>query len=286
MAPTREPYASASDITLYLYSQSNTLTPEIYSLDATALSSSSNYNFSRQNIFLIHGWQGSYTSAANQLINSAYSDVTDVNTFVVDWSPVSRTLYTNAFANVPTIGRYLGQFIADMQTQFGLGADKFTIVGYSLGAHVAGCAGAATNSNILAIYGLDPAGPLYLNNITNNRLDPSDAQFVHAIHTCGGRWGFEDNLGTADYRPNGGRDQPGCTIELTGLCAHSRAYRLFAESVRSGGFTAWKCDSYSNFRSGQCQSNDQSRLGGVNIDTSATGDYYLDTNSEPPYSQS
>ncbi|XP_018323783.1 lipase member H-like [Agrilus planipennis] len=285
-APIPEPRASASDITLYLYTQRNPSIPEIYPLDIRALSSSSIYDSSKQNVFVIHGWQNSHFSSVNRLIRSAYVDVVDVNVFVVDWSPISHTLYTNAFANVPRIGQHLGQFIEDMQAHFGLGADKFTIVGHSLGAHVAGCTGAAANSDIGVIVGLDPAGPLYFNNITENRLHPSDAQFVHAIHTCGGRLGYDDSLGTADYRPNGGKDQPGCRIDPTGVCAHARAYKLFAESVRSGGFTAWKCDNYVNFTSGKCQHNKRSRLGGVNIDRSAVGDYYLDTNSRSLYSQS
>ncbi|XP_025832238.1 lipase member H-like [Agrilus planipennis] len=127
---------------------------------------------------------------------------------------------------------------------------------HSLGAHIAGCAGAAVNSSIGVIVGLDPAGPLFHSSETDNRLDPSDAQFVQAIHTCAGRLGYRGSLGTADYRPNGGGNQPGCTLEPTGSCAHGRAFALFAESVRSGGFSVWKCDSYSNFRSGECQSND------------------------------
>ncbi|XP_018322913.2 lipase member H-like, partial [Agrilus planipennis] len=112
---------------------------------------------------------------------------------------------------------------------------NFSFNSHSLGAHIAGCAGATVNSSIGVIVGLDPAGPLFHTSETDNRLDPSDAQFVQAIHTCAGRLGYRRSLGTADYRPNGGGNQPGCTLEPTGSCAHGRAFALFAESVRSGG---------------------------------------------------
>ncbi|XP_025832219.1 pancreatic triacylglycerol lipase-like [Agrilus planipennis] len=286
LAPIPEPFASASDITLYLYTQKNPSSPEELALDVSSLSSSSYYDSSKQNIFVIHGWRNDQGSDVNEAVRSAYLEVLDANVFVVDWSSVSYSMYTVAFSNVPSIGRNLGRFISSMQSSYGLDADQFTLVGHSLGAHVAGCAGSAADSNVGVIVGMDPAGPMYFNIISNNRLDPSDAKFVHVIHTCGGRLGYQDSLGTADYRPNGGRSQPGCGADIAGTCAHSRAYQFFAESVKSGGFTATSCNSSNNYNSGNCASNGQSKLGGLNIDTSASGNYYLNTNSQSPYSES
>lgn len=64
---------------------------------------------------------------------------------------------------------------------------------------------------------MDPAGPLYTTARTEDKLDPGDAKFVQAIHTCGGLLGISINVGHADYWPNGGNPvQPGCGLDITG----------------------------------------------------------------------
>jgi len=48
-----------------------------------------------------------------------------------------------------------------------------------------------------------------------SRLDPTDAEFVDVIHTCGGTLGYKGALGHADFYPNGGSAiQPGCNGAL------------------------------------------------------------------------
>ena len=117
-------------------------------------------------------------------------------------------------------------------------------MGHSLGAHVAGGAGAAvtlgrvpritgyTNliilleteliANLLRLAGLDPAGPFFSLNDTTTRLDPSDGDFVDIIHTNGGtllgdELGFLPPIGHIDFYPNGGQFQPGCSAHYLGL---------------------------------------------------------------------
>ena len=58
--------------------------------------------------------------------------------------------------------------------------------------------------------GLDPAGPLFSATDPAVRLDPTDAQFVDAIHTDANRWGMFQASGHIDFYPNGGLDQVGC----------------------------------------------------------------------------
>lgn len=49
------------------------------------------------------------------------------------------------------------------------------------------------------------------------------------------------------------------------------------------GFVATKCDSYENYIEGRCDGNDRVTLGG---DLGGReGDYYFETNAEPPYSK-
>ncbi|XP_018330859.1 pancreatic triacylglycerol lipase-like [Agrilus planipennis] len=285
LAPLPQARTSRSDITLHFYSQDNPNDAEDLSMDMSEVFASPNYDPSRLNVFIVHGWANDHFSEVNTVIREAFIDAMDVNVFVVDWGGPAGGSYRNAVANVPRVGTFLGEYIGELQEIFGLDPEDFLLVGYSLGAHVAGRAGSLLNGSVGTIVGLDPAGPLYWFTGPRNRLDPTDAQFVQVIHTNDYILGYAGNLGTVDIRPNGGGYQPGCGFDFTGSCSHSRSYLYFAESLISGGFTAWRCSSYSAFTSGACFSNWVTRLGGVLIDTSAFGSYYLDTNRQSPFSQ-
>lgn len=94
-------------------------------------------------------------------------------------------------------------------------------IGHSLGAHVAGNAGAFSKSGRLGrVTGLDPALPgVHMLTTEDNRLDPNDATFVDVVHSCGGILGFLQPLGHVDFYPNAGTAvQPGCccVTEITG----------------------------------------------------------------------
>lgn len=64
--------------------------------------------------------------------------------------------------------------------------------------------------------GLDPAGPLFKRNDTENKVARGDAKFVEIIHTCAGLYGDDEQLGDADYWPNGGTyPQSGCVLDFS-----------------------------------------------------------------------
>lgn len=64
----------------------------------------------------------------------------DCNFLIVDWSIGARgPQYTAAAANTEIVGRQLGLLLLQMFEK-GLDPAKVHIVGFSLGAHVAGCA--------------------------------------------------------------------------------------------------------------------------------------------------
>lgn len=78
---------------------------------------------------------------------------------------------------------------------------------------MAGNTGEHLKSGKLArVTGLDPALPgFHLLALPTGRLDPTDADFVDVIHSCGGVLGFLQPLGHADFYPNAGvAVQPGC----------------------------------------------------------------------------
>ncbi|KAG5864683.1 hypothetical protein JTB14_009873 [Gonioctena quinquepunctata] len=139
-------------------------------------------------------------------VSDAILKAKDVNVFRVDWSKFSNKNYVEAFIAAPYVGRLLGEFIKRMVKNNGLKLKRSTIVGHSLGAHIGGRAGADLEGQIGVIVGLDPAGPMFLQDITGNRLASSNAKFVQVIHTSG-LFGYQNQLGHADYYPNGGEIQ-------------------------------------------------------------------------------
>ncbi|VEN45226.1 unnamed protein product [Callosobruchus maculatus] len=164
--------------------------------------------------------------------------------------------------------------------------DRTSIIGHSLGAHVAGLVGAALDGQLDHIIGLDPAWPLFPIDDKDSRLDFGDAKYVQIIHTCAGRLGFPVSIGHSDYYPNGGLAQEGCGVtDITGSCSHGRSYLYLGESLKGSRFTATKCSNYAAFKSGECKNEPKSWMGGFDIDKRAVGDYFLDTNGSPPYAK-
>ncbi|XP_018568068.1 pancreatic triacylglycerol lipase-like [Anoplophora glabripennis] len=243
------------------------------------------FNTSRDTIFIVHGWRNTNSSAFITTVREAIVANLDVNIFVVDWSDIAAQSYIPARTSVPDVGKFLAHFIDTLVSDYNLSLSRTTLVGHSLGAQVVGIAGAALNGNVAVIVGLDPALPLFATSGVEDRLDPTDAKFVQVIHTNGGLKGFLSPIGDSDYYPNGGMRQPGCGLDIDGSCAHARAYEYYAESLEGSGFVGVSCGSYLRYSDGDCGSDNTSMLGTSEIDTSASGRYYLDTNSGSPYAQ-
>lgn len=76
-------------------------------------------------------------------------------------------------------------------------------------------------SNNLAPYkvpritGLDPAMPGFSTVSNENKLDPSDGDFVDVLHTNAFLQGVVQQSGHVDFYMNGGVFQPGCWAEVS-----------------------------------------------------------------------
>ncbi|XP_048506017.1 lipase member H-A-like [Athalia rosae] len=104
------------------------------------------------------------------------------------------------------IGRLLDQLILS-----GVSLTSIHIIGFSLGAHVAGFAGKNVKLGVVRrITGLDPALPMFIAKDSAKRLHQTDAVYVDIIHTCAGTLGIKSHIGHADFYPNGGSEQSGC----------------------------------------------------------------------------
>lgn len=87
--------------------------------------------------------------------------------------------------------------LIDTLIAYGLNLQDLTIVGHSLGAHIAGLAAKQLKSSqkIPVIVGLDPASVGFHFSKSHKRLAISDADHVAIIHTGGDKFGFVNPLG-------------------------------------------------------------------------------------------
>ena len=155
--------------------------------------------------FLVHGWLNNGEHFLNIDGTRAYLSNGEFNVIVVDWGMGAETSnYIRARNRVGDVGRSLANIIDFMNQSFNLRFEDITVVGFSLGAHVAGIAGKTVRrGRINTIIGLDPAGPLFDINRVDTRLDSGDAQYVEIIHSNGRYSGFGLPMGHADFYPNG-----------------------------------------------------------------------------------
>lgn len=114
------------------------------------------------------------------------------------------------------------------------------------------------------IIGLDPASPLFKYDNIDGRLAETDASYVEVIHTCAGRLGMTKPIGSASFFPNGGRHQPGCKLDLVdiGACSHIRACSYYIESIIRSEFYAIPCESFDEFLTGNCSTQNFVVMGG------------------------
>lgn len=145
----------------------------------------------------------------------------DCNVICVDWEAGAIIPnYVRAAANTRLVGKQVAMLISGLAAKANLPIENVHLIGFSLGAHAAGYAGAELK-NLSRITGLDPAGPLFENQDPKTRLDSTDAKFVDVIHSNGenlilGGLGAWQPMGHVDYYPNGGRMQKGCSNLFVG----------------------------------------------------------------------
>ncbi|XP_017045609.2 LOW QUALITY PROTEIN: uncharacterized protein LOC108091100 [Drosophila ficusphila] len=226
---------------------------------------------------IVHGFGSACPHVWIYEMKTALMAVEDCIVICVDWeNGATFPNYVRAAANTRLVGKQLAMLLRNLQQYKGLDLMRTHVIGFSLGAHVSGFAGAEL-PGLSRITGLDPAGPLFEAQHPKVRLDSSDAEFVDVIHSNGenlilGGLGSWQPMGHVDYYPNGGRVQTGCSNLFVGavtdfiwsaqaaedeegrsLCNHRRAYKFFIDSVAPRClFPAFPCGNYDDFLKGRC----------------------------------
>ncbi|XP_059062895.1 phospholipase A1 VesT1.02-like [Achroia grisella] len=232
---------------------------------------------------LIHGFLESSEGVMVQGIAPELLKKTGYTILALDGRKVINLEYFRSSTYARFMGEKLGNFLGDI-IKGGQDPSKITLIGHSLGAHIAGIAGQkvqeVTKKSIARIVALDPAGPCFGNVSATNRLDKSDAEYVDVLHTNAGILGLLEPVGHKDFYANGGRSQPGC---LLSTCDHTRAWQLFAESLTMpDNFPARKCENWTKFKDGLCAKNEVA-FTGINSKPGKPGLYFFNTKSSSPY---
>jgi len=200
-------------------------------------------------VITIDGFLSNTTSPMTSLLKRSYTEHGGKNVIVLDWSKLSGSTervdnalrmaaaYLTVLGNVGPAGHRLAQFLELIEEEKGIPMSEVTIIGGSLGAHIAGACGSYIRNKygeakIGRIVGLDPAGPFFSMQVDKDkRLHKGDAQSVEIYHSNRGTLGdSEHDTGDINVYCNGGNNQPGCAeadAANSGVCSHTYAFKVF-----------------------------------------------------------
>ncbi|XP_048148463.1 endothelial lipase isoform X1 [Corvus hawaiiensis] len=267
------------------------------------------FNVTAKTFFIIHGWtmSGMFETWLDSLVSALQEREKDANVVVVDWLSLAHQLYTDAVNNTQIVGKTIARLLNWLQENPLFKLENVHLIGYSLGAHVAGFAGNHVHGTIGRITGLDPAGPMFEGVDPSRRLSPDDANFVDVLHTytretLGVSIGIQMPVGHIDIYPNGGDFQPGCglsdvlgaiaygTIGEVVKCEHERSVHLFVDSLvnQDKQSFAFQCTDSSRFKKGICLSCRKNRCNGIGYNArrirhKRNSKMYLKTRADMPF---
>uniref|UniRef100_A0A8C8SMX0 triacylglycerol lipase n=1 Tax=Pelusios castaneus TaxID=367368 RepID=A0A8C8SMX0_9SAUR len=267
------------------------------------------FNLTAKTFLIIHGWtmSGMFENWLGNMVAALQAREKDANVVVVDWLTLAHQLYTDAVNHTKVVGMDVARLLNWLQGKQFFHLENVHLIGYSLGAHVAGYAGNYAHGTIGRITGLDPAGPMFEGVEPNRRLSPDDADFVDVIHTftketLGISIGIQMPVGHIDVYPNGGDFQPGCGLsDVLGAiaygsigevvkCEHERSVHLFVDSLvnQDKQSFAFQCTDSSRFRKGICLSCRKNRCNSIGYNAKKmrnkrNSKMYLKTRSDMPF---
>ncbi|KAJ9597568.1 hypothetical protein L9F63_011569 [Diploptera punctata] len=262
LRPVPEPQGpDVVNVFFVLYTRNNPVDPFYIVGDTTWSVDGSYYDSQKETIVYIHGYQGQTNETEDRPLVDAFLRSGDVNIILVDYGSIREQGYLHAVSNIRVVAALTARFLNYLIQERNASASNFHVVGFSLGAHVAGYVGKRI-SGIRRITGLDAAQPLFEGQSKELRLDKGDADLVDIGHTNGSPTvplvglGFVAPIGDVDFYFNGGWDQPGCTKNVLGLvlngslnvlnvwplrfvCPHERALTYFIEAMGNENCTFW-----------------------------------------------
>lgn len=256
---------------------------------------------------LIHGFKSDlsfdiFPKLKDTFFSIPEDDLRPDYVILVDWRKQSNFKldfsfgYVIAAQNTLIIGNQLAGVLDILRLKRNVDPQNMHLIGFSLGAHVAGFAARNAILNhgfpkkIGRISGIDPAGPRFENYM--NHLNKDDGAFVDIIHANGGnnilrsKLGMMTPVGHVDFYPNGGSRQ--CKNDLMS-CSHNTAPKYYEASIRNRDictFQAVKCESYEQFTKDFKSCDDvhlNITMGFYSFQGNPRGNYYLDATELEPF---
>lgn len=271
-------------------------------------------------VIILHGFMGSPHARSTKLLIEGYVNKGGSNVVGVNWKDLAKgPWYGGAAERSYDAARQLADWITELVTANVTSWEKIHIVGFSLGAQVAGITSKFIpyGARIGRLTGLDPARPKFDDKPPEDHLDAEDSDFTTIVHTCGGFLAIPEPLGHVDFYPNGGQSpQPPCSEDLLNnilhkfidsptpmiaaadrgptklfaglVCSHYMALALWVESLKPGiKFVAKRCPSWKSYLNKTCDdglSGTGDIVMGENLPRSTRGTYFFKTEAEVPYS--
>ncbi|XP_071118170.1 inactive pancreatic lipase-related protein 1-like [Haliotis cracherodii] len=292
-------------IQFLLYTRTNRAQAQILKEADSNSVHQSHYNHAHPTKMITHGYTDNGRAQWIKQMTQELLTNADCNVIAVNWEKgAAKTNYLQAAANTRVVGAVIADMIKTLHSA-GAAYSSFHLIGHSLGSHISGYAGEIVHG-VGRITGLDPAGPSFENYDPRTRLDPSDANFVDAIHTDGESllklgFGLMKAIGDADFYPNGGLNQPGCPANtgnhifsfVTGgmskmkdgvACSHSRVLDFFTSSINNHcSYNAFPCTQH-NYKQGHCTSCGSHGCShmGYHASPSKNGSFFLKTSANGP----
>ncbi|AVH64574.1 bluetail domain-containing putative surface protein [Nostoc sp. 'Peltigera membranacea cyanobiont' N6] len=145
------------------------------------------FDKTQKTIFLIHGFKSNPDDSFGDLYKDLQPLDQNANIIRVNWSSISGNS-PDDYAYVKGQIDYIALALSNTFKTLNIDPTKTEIIGFSLGAHIAGLIGQDFKKKdptklISQIVGLDPAGPLFEVAGEDARISPDDANRVVVIHT-------------------------------------------------------------------------------------------------------
>ncbi|KAG7310884.1 hypothetical protein JYU34_003716 [Plutella xylostella] len=274
----------AQDVVFHLFTRNNPTVSQPLSLTEAAILAST-FNDHQRTMITIHDHSDAIAGNFNAFVVPAELKAYDVNVIAVDWSAAAGSS-TEGIAYAPQVAAAVAELMDFLVDTFEYDHEGFRLIGFGIGAHIAGIAARKARADIVHIVALDPA----FNGWSHHpyKLSWNAAECVEVLHTTAGIIGYDRPMGHMDFYPNAGSFQNGCGSDSA--CSHQLAYVYYAESltaeVEEGNrFWGTKCESYEDAVLLQCNGEKDNYFGGRALKNFNFGIYTFITNSASPFAR-
>lgn len=266
---------SSEDVEFRLYSINN-IDEDYLNITPESLGNF-NYNKEYNYIFLLHGFgENSFNNDWYPRTIKKFLMKKDFVVVAAGYQNILKDNYNKSIDMIPEIGQRVAEIMIAMSKTKQISSEKFELIGYALGSHIAGSSGRYftknTNQKIKRIYAMDPD---VIGEDNKNNLQESDATQVVVMHTS--KQGIQKPIGHVDFYPNGGLSHQQCQQHLPLDDRKMGLYYFICSIIKDCRMYGTKCDNIDLYKTYKCAGHPQAKMGYGIDDDVEPGKYYLFT---------